>query len=115
MSSEFCEMSLRQTQELLRLTDITLQNICCRKFTSEELYEEAVNRVLGGKGKRGPGSILLFFKDQENGFYRGSVFNLKEGVMRVGGNCLAPIPIYNRYVGCRSRQVKLVRCSVKCR
>lgn len=81
MSSEFCEMSLRQTQELLRLTDATLQNICCKRFTSEELYEEALRRVLGGKGKRGPGSILLIFKDRKNGFYRGSVFHLKEGVM----------------------------------
>jgi HD-GYP domain-containing protein (c-di-GMP phosphodiesterase class II) len=81
MSSEFCEMSLRQTQELLRLTDATLQNLCCKKFTSEELYEEALSRVLGGKGKRGPGSILLVFKDQQNGFYRGSVFHLKGGVM----------------------------------
>jgi response regulator RpfG family c-di-GMP phosphodiesterase len=81
MPSELCDMSLRQTQELLRLTDSTLQNICCRRFTSEELYEEAVRRVLGGKGRRGPGSILLVFRDVGSGVHRGKVFHLKEGEM----------------------------------
>ncbi len=81
MPSELCDMSLRQTQELLRLTDKTLQNICCRKFTSEELYEEALRGVLGGKGRRGPGSILLVFRDTESSVQRGRVFNLKEGEM----------------------------------
>lgn len=75
MPSELCDMSLRQTQELLRLTDSTLQNICCRRFTSEELYEEALSRVLGGKGRRGPGSILLVFKNGD-GKYSGRVFHL---------------------------------------
>jgi HD-GYP domain-containing protein (c-di-GMP phosphodiesterase class II) len=81
MPSELCDMSLRQTQDLLRLTDKTLQNICCRKFTSEELYEEALRRVLGGKGRRGPGSILLVFSDALSGVRRGRVFHLKEGEM----------------------------------
>jgi HD-GYP domain-containing protein (c-di-GMP phosphodiesterase class II) len=81
MSSELCEMSLRQTQELLRLTDATLQDICCRRFTSEELYEEALRRVLGGRGKRGPSSILLVFRDPESGVHRGRVFHLQESVM----------------------------------
>jgi HD-GYP domain-containing protein (c-di-GMP phosphodiesterase class II) len=81
MPSELCDMSLRQTQELLRLTDKTLQDICCRIFTSEELYEEALRSVLGGKGRRGPGSILLVFRDTGSGFNRGRVFHLKEGQM----------------------------------
>ncbi len=81
MPSELCDMSLRQTQELLRLTDHTLQNICCRRYTSEELYEEALRRVLGGKGRRGPRNILLVFKDSETGIHRGRVFNLREGGM----------------------------------
>ena len=53
MSQELCEMSLQQTQELLRFTDLTLQNICCKRFTGEELYAEAVQKILGGKGRRG--------------------------------------------------------------
>ncbi len=81
MPSELCDMSLRQTQELLRLTDRTLQNICCRKYTSEELYEEALRRVLGEKGRRGPRSILLIFKDVKTGIHRGRVFNMSEGAM----------------------------------
>ncbi len=81
MSSELCDMSLRQTQELLRLTDSTLQGICCKMFTSEELYEEALRRVLGGKGRRGPGSILLVFKDSASGIHHGRVFHMRAGEM----------------------------------
>ncbi|HET6419668.1 MAG TPA: HD domain-containing phosphohydrolase [Geobacteraceae bacterium] len=81
MPSELCDMSLRQTQELLRLTDYTLQNICCRRYTSEELYEEALRKVLGAKGRRGPRYILLVFKDMETGIHLGRVFNMKEGEM----------------------------------
>jgi hypothetical protein len=50
MSQELCEMSLQQTQELLRLTDETLQNICCKRFTGEGLYAEAIQKVLGKHG-----------------------------------------------------------------
>ncbi len=81
MPSELCDLALMQTRELLRLTDRTLQNICCRKFTGEELYGEALRGVLGGKGRRGPGSILLVFRDIPGGAYRGRVFHLKEGEM----------------------------------
>ena len=83
MPSEMCDMSLRQTQELLRLTDMTLQQICCRRFTGEELYEEALRNILGGKGRRGPDSILLVFKDVGTGIRRGRgrVFHMMEGEM----------------------------------
>lgn len=79
MSQELCEMSLQQTQELLRLTDATLQNICCKKFTDEELYAEAVQKVLGGKGRRGPSRIFIVFQDKDGAVRRGRVFHLKEG------------------------------------
>jgi HD-GYP domain-containing protein (c-di-GMP phosphodiesterase class II) len=72
-------MSLQQTQELLRLTDATLQNICCKKFTNEELYVEAVQKVLGGKGRRGPSRIFIVFQDKDGAVRRGRVFHLKEG------------------------------------
>ena len=79
MSQELCEMSLQQTQELLRLTDATLQNICCKKFTNEELYAEAIQKVLGGKGRRGPSRIFVVFQDRDGAVRRGRVFHLKEG------------------------------------
>jgi HD-GYP domain-containing protein (c-di-GMP phosphodiesterase class II) len=79
MSQELCEMSLQQTQELLRITDRTLQNICCKKFTDEELYAEAIQKVLGGKGRRGPGSIFVVFREKDGNIRRGRVFHLKQG------------------------------------
>ncbi len=81
MSRELCEMSLQQTQALLRITDDTLQNICCRRFTTDELYVEALHKVLGGKGRRGPASIFLVFQEKDGTICRGRVFHLKEGEM----------------------------------
>lgn len=79
MSLELCEMTLQQTKELLRLTDATLQDICCRRFTGEELYVEALQKVLGGKGRRGPASIFLVFQAGEGAAWRGRAFHLKGG------------------------------------
>lgn len=81
MSLELCEMSLRQTKELLRLTDLTLQNICCRRFTGEELYVEALQQVLGGNGRRGPASIFIVFQGEGSAAWRGRVFHLRGGEM----------------------------------
>jgi response regulator RpfG family c-di-GMP phosphodiesterase len=81
MSQELCEMSLQQTQELLRLTDRTLRDICCKRFTSEELYVEVLAKVLGGRGRRGPASIFLVFQEQDGSICRGRVFHMKEGAM----------------------------------
>jgi HD-GYP domain-containing protein (c-di-GMP phosphodiesterase class II) len=79
MSQELCEMSLQQTQELLRLTDETLQNICSKRFTGEGLYAEAIQKVLGGRGKRGPSSIFIVFRDIDGSVRRGRVFHLRGG------------------------------------
>ncbi len=78
MTLELCQISLQQTQELLRLTNATLKNICCRKFTDEELYGDALRRVLGGRGRRGPDSIYIHLngKSEES---RGRVFHLISG------------------------------------
>lgn len=81
MSLELCEMSLQQTQELLRLTDATLQDICCRRFTDEELYVAALRKVLGGRGRRGPASIFTVFREQDGTIRRGRVFHLRAGEM----------------------------------
>jgi HD-GYP domain-containing protein (c-di-GMP phosphodiesterase class II) len=79
MSQELCEMSLQQTQELLRLTDKTLQDICCKRFTGENLFVEIVQKVLGGKGKRGPANILLVFQEKDGTIRHGRLFHLKDG------------------------------------
>jgi HD-GYP domain-containing protein (c-di-GMP phosphodiesterase class II) len=79
MSEELCEMSLRQTQDLLLLTDRTLQNLCCRRFTGEELYLEALQQVLGGEGKRGPAAIFMTFPEPDGSFRHGRLFNLTRG------------------------------------
>ena len=81
MALELCEMSLHQTQELLRLTEVTLQEICCRRFTDEELYVAALRKVLGEKGRRGPASIFIVFREQDGTIRRGRVFQLKKGEM----------------------------------
>ncbi len=79
MTQELCEMSLQQTQELLRLTDATLQGICCKRFTGEELYAEGIRKVLGGKGKRGPAYIFIDFLEKGGETRHGRIFHLKEG------------------------------------
>jgi len=81
MSLDLCRMSLQQTKELLRLTDSTLQEICCRKFSGEELYLQALQQVLGGKGRRGPAGIFVAFHDRGGELLRGRVFHLQEGAM----------------------------------
>jgi HD-GYP domain-containing protein (c-di-GMP phosphodiesterase class II) len=81
MPLELCEMSLQQTRELLSLTDSTLQNICCRRFTGDELYQEALEKVLGGKGRRGPASICIVFGEIGGALGRGKVFHLTGGAL----------------------------------
>ena len=69
-------MYLQQTRELLLFTDATLQNICCRRFTGEELYREALEKILKGRGRRGPDSIFIVFRDATGNISRGRVFHL---------------------------------------
>jgi len=79
MANEQCEMSLQQSRELLRVIDTTLQGICCRRFTGEELYLDALGKVLGGKGRRGPAAILLLFRETLGAAYTGKLFRLTDG------------------------------------
>ncbi len=81
MSQELCEMTLQQTKELLHLVDLTLQNICCKRFTSDEFYVEVLGKVLGGKGRRGPASIFIVSQEMAGQPFRGRVFHLQEGKM----------------------------------
>lgn len=93
MSSELCEMSLQQTQELIRLTDATLHDICCKRFTNEELYVEALRKVLGGEGRRGPKSIFIAFSDPDTGVHRGRVFHMAKGKLVESSDEIAIDPL----------------------
>lgn len=59
MSLERCQMALRQTLDLIGITDGTLQDLSRRRFTSDELYHEVLGKLLGGMGRRGPAGILI--------------------------------------------------------
>ena len=76
MRQDLSEISLRQTQELLHLVETTLKELCCREFTDEELYVEALQKVLGGRERRGPESIFIVFKVPGKEAIRGRVFFL---------------------------------------
>lgn len=78
MSLELCEMAFNQTLELLRVTDQALQEMRGRKFVDQQLYIHAIEMILGAKGKRGPTSIFLVFKDDSDSL-RGSLFQSHHG------------------------------------
>jgi HD-GYP domain-containing protein (c-di-GMP phosphodiesterase class II) len=81
MPDNLCEMSLQQTLSLLRLTDQTLRDICCKRFTRDHLYQEVLGKVLGGKGRRGPAGIFLVFQEANGVLQPGQVFHLKDGAL----------------------------------
>jgi response regulator RpfG family c-di-GMP phosphodiesterase len=71
-------MALQQSQELLRLTEAELKRICCRRFSGSGLYVEALGKILGGRGRRGPACIMILFLDRGMTAARGRVFHLVE-------------------------------------
>jgi hypothetical protein len=76
-----CNMALRQTLDLIHLTDQTLQGFSRRKFTSDELYHEVLGKLLGGNGRRGPAGIFLAAEYADCSCYRGRVFHLRHEQM----------------------------------
>lgn len=81
MPENLCEMSLQQTLSLLGLTDRVLRDICCKRFTRDTLFQEVLAKVLGGKGRRGPASIFLVFREADGVLQPGRVFHLKDGAL----------------------------------
>ena len=81
MSLDLCRLSLQQIKELLRLTESTLQEICCKRFSGEELYLKALSQILGGKGRRGPASIFIVFREPDGAVCRGKLFHLVAGTL----------------------------------
>lgn len=96
MSLELCRMSLQQTRELLKLTDATLQRLCCRHYTDEELSVEAISKVLGGRGRRGPLSIFVLWGERQGLSRRGRVFHRLAGEVVEGSETidLEPSSVY---------------------
>ena len=79
MSLELCHMALRQTLDLVALTDQTLLGLSQRKFTSEELYHEVLGKLLGGNGRRGPAGIFIATEGPDCACCSGRVFHLRQG------------------------------------
>lgn len=76
MTATSAELSFRQTQQLLNLVDATLKEICCRTFTDEELYVDAIQRVLGRDAGRSPENVFIVFKQPGEDVIKGRVFTL---------------------------------------
>jgi len=77
MSLELCHMALRQTLDLIALTDKALQGFTRRKFTSDELYNDVLGKLLGGNGRRGPAGILIANEGPDCACCSGRVFHLR--------------------------------------
>jgi HD-GYP domain-containing protein (c-di-GMP phosphodiesterase class II) len=92
MSLELCHMALRQTLDLVALTDQTLQGLSHRKFTSEELYHEVLGKLLGGNGRRGPAGILIATEGPECTCCNGRVFHLRQEQLVEGSEVISIDP-----------------------
>lgn len=92
MTFELCKTSLQQTQELLRLVSATLRDLSSRRFTDKEIYIEALRRVLGGRGRRGPFSIFVLLNGK-SGVSRGRVFQLSAGEIVEGSEEIVIDPV----------------------
>jgi len=79
MSLELCQMALRQTLDLVGLTDQTLQGFTHRKFTSDELYLDVLGKLLGGNGRRGPAAILIANEGPDCSCCSARLFQLRQG------------------------------------
>jgi len=77
MSLELCHMALRQTLDLIALTDQALQGFARRKFTSDELYNDVLGKLLGGNGRRGPAGIFIASEGPDCSCCSGRVFHLR--------------------------------------
>jgi len=78
VSLELCHMALRQTLDLVALTDQTLRGFSRRKFTSDELYGQVLGKLLGGNGRRGPAGIFLANEGADSSCCSGRVFHLRQ-------------------------------------
>jgi hypothetical protein len=78
MSLELCSMALRQTLDLIALTDQTLQGFSHRKFSTDELYHEVLGKLLGGSGRRGPAGILIASERSDCSCCDARVFQLRQ-------------------------------------
>lgn len=87
-----CNMALSQTLDLIQLTDQTLQDFSCRKFSSDELYHEVLGKLLGGNGRRGPLGIFLATEYPDCSCYRGRVYHLRHEQLIEGSDLITVDP-----------------------
>lgn len=77
MSLELCHLALRQTLDLIGLTDQALQGFTRRRFSSDELCSEVLGKLLGGNGRRGPSGIFIASEGPDCSCCSGRVFHLR--------------------------------------
>ncbi|GFO67839.1 HD family phosphohydrolase [Geomonas limicola] len=92
MLLERCNMALSQTLDLIQLTDETLRGFSRRIFTSDELYQEVLGKLLGGNGRRGPSGIFLATEYADCACYRGRVYHLRYGQLIEGSDQITVDP-----------------------
>jgi len=77
MSLELCHLALRQTLDLIGLTDQALQGFTRRRFSSDELSSEVLGKLLGGNGRRGPSGIFIASEGPDCACCSGRLFHLR--------------------------------------
>jgi response regulator RpfG family c-di-GMP phosphodiesterase len=96
MPLERCHMALRQTLDLINLTDDVLRSFPRKTFSSDELYSSVLGRILGGHGRRGPAGIFIAGDNAECLCCSGRVYRLR-GEQLVEGSDLISIDPESSY------------------
>jgi response regulator RpfG family c-di-GMP phosphodiesterase len=92
MTLELCHMALRQTLDLISLTDVALQGFSRRMFTSDELYHDVLGKLLGGHGRRGPSGIFIATEGPDCSCCNGRVYHLRGEQLIEGSPVIAIDP-----------------------
>jgi hypothetical protein len=92
MPIERCHMALRQTLDLIDLTDDLLRSSARRMFTSEELYNSVLGKILGGHGRRGPAGIFIATDDGRCRYCSGRVYHLRGEQLVEGSDLISMDP-----------------------
>jgi HD-GYP domain-containing protein (c-di-GMP phosphodiesterase class II) len=91
-SFDRCNMALRQTLDLITLTDQTLQDFSLRKFSCDELYRDVLGKVLGGDGRRGPAAIFIATEGAFCSCCSGRVYHLRHERLVEGSELISIDP-----------------------
>jgi HD-GYP domain-containing protein (c-di-GMP phosphodiesterase class II) len=85
-------MALRQTLDLIAMTDQALQDFSRRKFSSDELYRDVLGKLLGGNGRRGPAAIFIATEGPFCSCCSGRVYHLRHEQLIEGSDLISLAP-----------------------